>query len=205
MALRRKCCPQITSQSRCGDQVQMGQPCLFVTCGQNSQDTKYVSRWPLSPWYVKSYQPSSFSAWLDQPIKYHHVSISSSARNRYMNCPKQLGLWRIYHCFPSVAFPYYESSKCLGKVIRFFHCYGNTVLCSYWNIQPASIQYQDSQMPAKYPSKARFSKANVVLAFNKEKRKFFSPNSLRLLQMMALLLACCTQQLCLPLTTGGCS
>lgn len=55
-------------------------------------------------------------------------------------------------------------------------------------------------MPAKYLSKERFSKANVVLAFNKEKGRLFSLNSLRLLQTMELLPTCCTQQLCLPLT-----
>jgi len=55
-------------------------------------------------------------------------------------------------------------------------------------------------MPAKYLSKERFSKSNVVLVFKKEKCRLFSPNSLTLLQMMELLPTCCTPQLCLPLT-----
>lgn len=54
-------------------------------------------------------------------------------------------------------------------------------------------------MPAKYLGKERFSKANLVRAFNKEKGRLFSLNSLRLLQTMELL-PTCTQQLCLPLT-----
>lgn len=51
------------------------------------------------------------------------------------NCPKEPGLCRFFHCFPLSAFPYCESYECLCKVLRFLHCYGNTVLCSYWNIQ----------------------------------------------------------------------
>lgn len=68
--------------------------------------------------------------------------------------------------------------------------------------KPTSTQHQDSQMTAKYLSKQRFSKASVVLAFNKEKGRLFFPNSLTLHQMMELLLTCCTQQLCLPRTRG---
>lgn len=50
-------------------------------------------------------------------------------------------------------------------------------------------------MSAKYLSKERFSKANVELTFNKEKG-----SSLRLLQLMELLLTWCTQQLHLLLS-----
>lgn len=171
-----------------------------ASCGQDSHNTKHISKWTLSPQYVKSYQMSSFSAWL--------INSSSTAASAFppqqgadtTNCPKELGLCRLYHHSPLIAFPSCESCKCLCKALRFLHCYGNTVLCSYWNIQPTSIKYHNSQIPAKYLSKERFSKANVLLAFNKEKGRLFSLNNLRLLQAMKLLLTFCTQQLFLPLT-----
>lgn len=116
-----------------------------VGCGQDSQDTKHIPRWVLSP----------------LPFQLDLINSSSTVRSAFSpqqgtdmtSCPKELGLCRIYHCFPLIAFPYCESCKCLCKVLRFLHCYGNTVLCSYWNIHPTSIQHQDSQMPAKYLSK----------------------------------------------------
>lgn len=117
-----------------------------------------------------------------------------------INCPKELGLCRLYQHSPLIASPSCESCKFLCKALRFLHCYGNTVICSYWNIQPTSIKYHDSQISAKYLSKERLSKANVLLAFNKERGRLSSLNSLRLLQAMELLLACCTQLLFFPLT-----
>lgn len=142
------------------------------------------------------------------PFQHHLINSSSTATSAFppqqgavtTNCPKELGLCRLYHHSPLTAFPSCESSKCLYKALRFLHCYGNTVLCSYGNIQPTSIKYHNSQISAKYLSKERFSKANVLLAFHKDRGKLFSLNSLRLLQAMELLLACRTQQPFLPLT-----
>lgn len=204
MALPGKFWSQIPSpQKRCGGQINRTttwQPCLLPAVDRTATT--------LNTYPSEHCHPNMWNHIRCLPFQRDLINSSSTAVSAFppqqgadtTNCPKELGLCRLYHHSPLIAFPSCESCKCLCKALRFLHCYGNTVLCSYWNIQPTSIKYHDSQIPAKYLSKERFSKANVLLAFNKEKGRLFSLNNLRLLQAMKLLLTFCTQQLFLPLT-----
>lgn len=157
-----------------------------VSCEQDSQNTKCIQVSIITP--SRCNQTSHF------PFHFSLINYSSAATSAFPPqqgmdttiCPRELGLCRIYH-FALIAFLNCESHKSLCRVLRFLHCYGNTVLGSYWNIQPTSIQHQNSQVPAEYLSKERFSNASLVLAYNKEKRRLFSSNSSRILQTLKLL------------------
>lgn len=148
---------------------QIGQPHDNPACCQLwTRQPQHWTRWTLSPPICEI-----ISDPISLPFHCDLMNSSSAATSAFppqqgadaTNYPKELGLCRLYHHSPLIAFPSCESCKAL----RLLHCYGNTVLCSYWNIQPTSIKYHNSQISAKYLSKERFSKANVLLALNKER------------------------------------
>lgn len=171
-----------------------------VSCGQDSQDTKHVSRWALSPPYVQSYQLSSFSAWFDQLIKCCHISIPPSVRNRHDKLSQRT---RIVQGLPLF------SLDCLSLLwIMQVPVQGTKVSPLLWEHSTLQLLKYSAHLhtipgfadASQIPEQRKVFKANVVLAFNKEKGRLFSLNSLRLLQAMELLPTCCTQQLRLPLT-----
>lgn len=75
-----------------------------VSCGQDSQDTKHITQ------YVQSYQLLSSSADFINSSSTAISAFPSQQGTDMTNCPEKLGLCRIYHCFPLIAFPYLHAN-----------------------------------------------------------------------------------------------
>ena len=112
MALQRKCCPQFPSpQARYGGQTQRGQPRLLSAVDRTA---RILNTNP-----GEHCHPSMCNHTSCLPFQLDLINSSSTATSAFppqqgtdaVNCPKELGLCRIYHGFPLVAFPYCKSCQ----------------------------------------------------------------------------------------------
>lgn len=146
-----------------------------------------VSRWALSP-TVGAIKPAIFPFQLSL-INYSSAATSAFPPQHGMDttiCPRELGPCRICQfCLDCPSELWITQEPVQGTKVSALLWEHSTR--SYWNIHPTSIQHQNSQVPAEHLSKERFSNASLILAYNKEKGKLFSLNSLRILQMLKLL------------------